>query len=92
MKITIKTPIHIPELPGEVEIERGSLRDLLETLFRNSYFVKEIIDPRTGELSLDGLFQVSLNDTLYHALPFGLDSELRDGDKLTLSLILIGGG
>ncbi|HEY3278518.1 MAG TPA: hypothetical protein VGJ94_18015 [Syntrophorhabdaceae bacterium] len=92
MKIQIKTTIHIPEVPGEVEIEGGSLRDLLERLFRNSYFVKEIVDPATGELSLDGLFLVSLNDTPYHALPDGLETMLKDQDKLTLALILIGGG
>jgi len=92
MNIKIKTTIHIPELPNEVEVEGGTLRDLLERLFRNSYFVKEIVDPRTGELSLDGLFQVSLNDVPYHVLPEGLETALGDGDKLTLALILIGGG
>jgi hypothetical protein len=92
MKITVKTTIHIPEIPAEVEMEAGTLRDLFDVLFRNSYFLKEVMDPKTGELSLDGLFQVALNDAPYHSLPDGPETELHDGDRLTLSLILIGGG
>jgi hypothetical protein len=82
----------MPELPEEAEIGEGTLRDLLEMLFRNSHFIKEIADPKTGELSLDGQLAVSLNDVPYLSLPDGLDSALADGDRLTLSLILIGGG
>ncbi len=92
MRIKIKTTVHMPELPEEAEMEQGSLRDLLEMLFRNSHFIKEVVDPKTGELSLDGQLTVSLNDVPYLALPDGLDSALSDGDKLTLTLILIGGG
>ena len=92
MKIFIKKPMQIPEIPDAVEWEGGTLRDLMDLIFRDSYFRKEIIDPRTGEFSLEGLIQVALNDVAYHSLPGGLDSELHDGDRLTLSLILIGGG
>ena len=92
MKIRITTPIYIPEIPSQVEIESGTLRNLIDDLLRPTYFAKEIIDPDTGDLSLDGLFQVKLNDISYHALPDGLDTVLCDGDTLTLMLILIGGG
>ena len=92
MKIYIKKTMQIPEIPPEVEVEAGTLRTLLNNLFRNSYFAKEVIDQKTDELTFDGLIQVQLNNLPYHSLPKGLDSELHDGDTLTLSLILIGGG
>lgn len=84
--------MQIPEIPSVVEIERGTLRTLLDSLLRNSYFAKEVIDPKTGELTLDGLIRVHLNDIPCDSLPRGLDSELHDGDTVTLSLVLIGGG
>jgi hypothetical protein len=92
MKIHIKKVMQIPEIPSEVELEAGTLGMLLDNLLRNSYFAKEVIDPKTGELMLDGLIQVQLNNVPYHSLPNGLGSELHDGDTLTLSLVLIGGG
>jgi methionine aminopeptidase len=92
MKIYIKKTMQIPEIPPEVEIEAGTLRHLLDDLLRTTYFAKEIIDPVTGDLSLDGLFQVQLNGISYHALPNDLDTVLRDGDTLTLTLIWLGGG
>jgi hypothetical protein len=92
MKIKIKKTVQIPEIPPEVVLETGTLRMLLDNLLRNSYFAKEVIDPKTGELTFDGLIQVQLNGIPYHSLPQGLDSELHDGDILTLSLVLIGGG
>jgi hypothetical protein len=92
MKIYIKKTVQIPEIPSLVEIETGTLGTLLDDLLRNSYFAKEVIDPKTGELTFDGLIQVQLNNIPYHSLPKGLDSELHDGDMITLSLILIGGG
>jgi hypothetical protein len=92
MKIRIKTPISIPEIPTEMQMESGKLRDVLNTLLGKSYFAKEVVDPRTGEFTLDGLFQVLLNDVSYDSLPGGIETELHDGDTVTLTLILLGGG
>ena len=92
MRIHIKTTVSIPELPAEMEMESGKLGDVLKTLLGNSYFSKEVVDQRTGELMLDGVFRVLLNNVRYDSLPDGLDTELRDGDTLTLTLILLGGG
>jgi len=92
VKIHIKTPINIPELPKELEVESGKLSDVLKTMLGKSYFSKEVVDPRTGDLMLDGVFRVLLNNVRYDSLPDGLDTELRDGDTLTLTLILLGGG
>jgi hypothetical protein len=92
VKIHIKTTISIPELPAELELESGKLSDVLKQLLGKSYFSKEVVDQRTGELMLDGVFRVLLNDIRYESLPDGLDTELREGDTLTLTLILLGGG
>jgi hypothetical protein len=92
MKIYIKKTIQIPEIPPEVEIESGTLGVILNDLLRNSYFAKEVVDPKTGELKLDGLIRIHLNNLPCDSLSNGLDTELHDGDTLTLSLVLIGGG
>jgi hypothetical protein len=92
MRIHIKANIHLPEIPREVEIEGGTLRDLLVTLFSKAHFADQVIDRTTGDLALEGLFDVSLNSVPYISLPGGLDTELHDGDTVGLSLILLGGG
>jgi hypothetical protein len=92
MKIHIHKTVQIPEIPSEIEIGSGTLRSLLDSLLRPTYFAKEIIDTRTGDLSLDGLFQIDVNGIIYHSLPDGLETELHDGDTVTLTLILLGGG
>ena len=51
--------MQIPEIPSEVEIERGTVRTLLDNLLRNSYFAKEVTDPKTGKLTIDGLIRVT---------------------------------
>jgi hypothetical protein len=92
MKIHIIKTVEIPGIPPEVEMESGTLHDLLDGLLRKSYFSKEVVDSLTGELILDGLFQVQLNGVSLHGLHDGLDTALHDGDTLTLTLILLGGG
>ncbi|MCX5813856.1 MAG: hypothetical protein NT178_15105 [Proteobacteria bacterium] len=92
MKLKVKKMINIPEIPDEVKMETGTLRDFLNKVLADTHFVKEIIDSRTGELRLDDLFEVRLNDVLYYTLPQGLDTGLQDGDTITVSLILLGGG
>jgi molybdopterin converting factor small subunit len=79
-----KTTVNIPEVPSEVAMETGTLRDVFKKVFGNTHFAKEIIDPRTGEISFDSLFDVRLNDVPYYTLSQGLDTELRDGDTVTL--------
>ncbi len=92
MKIRIKTFIHIPEIPPEIEMEPGSLNDLLVRLFSHSHFAGQVKDPKTGELALEDLFEVRLNNVPFYSLSKGLKTELKEGDQLTVSLILLGGG
>ncbi len=92
MNIHIHKTVQIPEIPSEIEIESGTIRSLLYSLLRPTYFAKEIIDPVTGDLSIDGLFRIGLNGIACDSLPDGLDTALHDNDTLTLTLILLGGG
>jgi hypothetical protein len=92
LRITLKTTVHIPEIPPAVELECGSLGDLLGGLLGRSHFAGQIKDPKTGELALEDLFEIRLNNVPYYSLPQGLATELQDGDQVTISLILLGGG
>jgi hypothetical protein len=92
MKVYIRTTVHMPEAPSEVEMAQGTLRDLLVRLLSGLPIGREIIDPKTREIHLEGLFDVRLNDIPRNSLTLGDATELHDGDVLTLSLILLGGG
>jgi hypothetical protein len=92
MKIKIKMTIQIPEVPSEIDIESGTLRDLVVRILTPLHCADEVVDPLTGEIKADGFYQVALNDVPYYALPKGLDTGLHDGDTLLLSLMVIGGG
>lgn len=82
----------MPELPSEVEMETGTLRDLVARVFREVHFAKEIADPKTGEIELEGIFELAVNGMPYQSLPHGLDTGLHDGDTVTLAVLLLGGG
>ena len=92
MRIKIKITIPMPEIPSEVELETGSLRDLLAKVLGNTHFAKEIIDPKTGDIMLEDIFIVTMNGVPYYSLAQGLDTQLHDGDLVSLSAILLGGG
>lgn len=61
MKIHIHKTIGIPEIPSQVEMESSTLRDLLISVFRNSYFAKEIIDPHSGDRVLPASLRENAN-------------------------------
>jgi hypothetical protein len=90
--ITINTTVHMPEIPDQLKMEQGSLNDALTKLLTPLPIKDEIMDKATGEVKLEGLFEVLLNDTPHNSLRNGLKTELHDGDTITLSLILLGGG
>jgi hypothetical protein len=92
MKVQIRTTMAIPEIPPEVEMGSGTLRDLFHKALCNTRLVKEMVNQRTKELNFEEFLEVRLNDVPYYALPKGLDTSLTDGDTVTLSLILLGGG
>lgn len=90
--IHVHTTVHMPEIPDQVVMEEGTLNDVLTKLLTRLPIKDEIIDKKTGEVKLEGLFEVLLNDTPHNSLKNGLKTELKDGDAITLSLILLGGG
>jgi hypothetical protein len=90
--VHIKTTVHMPEVPDKVEMEAGTLRDLLAQLLTRLPIGSEIIDRKTGDIKLEGLFEVLLNDVPHNSLTDGYATDIHDGDVLTLSLILLGGG
>jgi hypothetical protein len=92
MKVKITTTIHTPEIPGSIDMEKGTLGDLLALLFAGTHFAGEVIDPETGEVNIEGLFEVNLNGIGRNRLPEGLNTPLKDGDAVQMSLVLIGGG
>jgi hypothetical protein len=92
MRIRIAARVPMPEIPSEVELEGGSLRDLFADVFGSTYFAKEIMDLKTGDMLPDGVFDVTLNGVPYHSLAQGLDTALQDGDVVSISLVMLGGG
>jgi molybdopterin converting factor small subunit len=92
MKIRTKTNVHMPDIPAEVEMDAGTLRDALLKIFTGTYFAGEIIDPGTGDLKFDTLWDVRVNDVPHYRLSADLDTPLADGDTVSFSLILLGGG
>jgi hypothetical protein len=92
MKIGIKTVLPIPEMPSVVEMEAGTLQDLFLKIFKQVHFSNQILNEQTGEFKDDSIFEARLNGVSYYNLPKGLDTELTDGDTVTLSFLMIGGG
>ncbi len=82
----------MPEIPSEVELKTGRLRDLLKEVLRDAHFAGEIIDSKTGDIAPDDAFNIAINDVPYYSLAQGLDTALHEGDIVTLSVIMLGGG
>jgi len=93
LKIIIKTTIFIPELPAEIEIEHGkTLGEVLFRLFTGTHFEGQVIEQKSGKFIIGDMWQVRVNGTFSYGLPNDLDTLLQDGDIITLSLIMLGGG
>jgi hypothetical protein len=92
MKVVLKTIIRIPGLSTEIEMEEGTIRDVLLRAFAATHFAGEIIDPETGALKQDGLWDVRLKGVPCYSLPQDLDSQVHDGDTVSFSFLPLGGG
>jgi hypothetical protein len=92
MKVALKTIIRIPGLPTEVEMEEGTIREVLLKAFASTHFAGEIIEPETGALKQDGLWDVRLNGVPCYSLPQDLDSPVHEGDTVSFSFLPLGGG
>jgi hypothetical protein len=93
LKVTIKSTVYFPDVPDELEIPPGtSLGEVLWDLFSRTHFEGEIVDKKNGKIIIEDMWEVRMNDVLSYQLPRDLDTELHDGDVITFSLMLLGGG
>lgn len=88
MKIEIRTNVDLPEIPSVMEVTAGStLRDVL------SVIAPQVIDPETGNMRSDqDIWGIRLNEELCSLLRDGLNTAMREGDVIELSLIIMAGG
>ena len=79
------------EVSLELETERATVRDALNALCHQygGVFESTLLDPSTKEIKRSNL--VLLNGQSYINLARRLDSELQDGDEITLGPVLVGG-
>jgi hypothetical protein len=92
MKVVLKTIIRISGLSTEIEMEEGTIRDVLLKAFAPTHFAGDIIEPETGAIKQDGLWDIRLNDVPCYSLPQDLDSMVHDGDTVSFSFLPLGGG
>lgn len=72
----------------EFEIEMPTLRRVLLDLSKKAKF--SIFTPKNEEVHGD--FKVYLNGVEHEALPHGIDTDLREGDKVEVNLVILAGG
>ena len=72
----------------EFEIEMPTLRKVLLDLSKKAKF--SIFTPKNEEVHSD--FKVYLNGVEYEALPHGIDTEIKDGDKVEVNMVILAGG
>ena len=79
------------EISLNLETEGATVRDALNALCEQfgGGFENTLFDPSTREIKRSNL--VLLNGQSYINLARRLDSELEDGDKITLGPVLVGG-
>lgn len=78
---------------GRETIELGegtSLQALLVELAKSQTLSFTFIDPSTGDL--EEAFLLFLNGEDYKSLPRRLDTPLKEGDKVEIRVVVLGGG
>jgi molybdopterin converting factor small subunit len=85
MKIKVKTNFYgQPEL----QIETPTLKKVLHELSRKIKF--SILNPSEEQVHSD--FKVYLNGVEHEDLPHGIDTELKEGDKVEITMVVLAGG
>jgi hypothetical protein len=93
LKITIKSTFYFPDVPGTLEINTGTaLKNVLWNLFAGTHLEGEVVYKKDGSIIIEDSWEIRVNDILSYHLPHDLDTELHDGDVITFSLTLLGGG
>ena len=95
MRIYIKSNFIVPGLKDtdSVDIDRPSmtLREFLEELARISPTPIEYVLAGAKTLNPDD-WEIDINDVPFHEHREGLETLLRDGDTVTLKIVVFGGG
>jgi hypothetical protein len=92
MRITIKTNVNTPEIPQAVELEEGSLHDVILAAIKGTAFARDTIDAETGDFDPHGIFELYLNEVPYYSLDSEMDTPVKDGDIVRIFILLWGGG
>ncbi len=72
----------------ELEIEMPTLRKVLLNLSKRDKFL--IFNFENEEVGSD--IKVYLNGVDYESLPHGIDTDIKDGDKVEVTLVMLAGG
>ncbi len=89
MRIILKSTFNLNEI--EVETQSATLSAFLAELSTDSMLTNvQFFDLGTGELYPD--CDILVNGQPYAALADGLDTELKDGDKVEIILFTLAGG
>jgi hypothetical protein len=72
----------------ELEIENPTLKKILLELSNRTKF--SIFNPVSNEIH--GEFKVYLNGVEYEGLSHGIDAELKDEDKVEVTMVILAGG
>ena len=95
MKIHINSNFFVPGLEQEESVTlqsaRITLRAFLDELSRLSPTPIEYVRPGAVTLDPDD-WEVAINDIPYQHCPDGLQTTLRDEDRVTLKILAYGGG
>ncbi|MBI4330520.1 MAG: MoaD/ThiS family protein [Chloroflexi bacterium] len=84
----------LPRKEMDVSPGPATLKQLLTALTQNYRFAGRfpirLLDPMDGEVSRD--FGVSVNGTEYELLPDRLETPVKEGDDLEITMVMLGGG
>ena len=89
MKLALKSSFNLSET--DLETQCATLGDLLEDLSSNHRLTKiEFFDGESREIYPD--CEAFVNGQSYQLLADGLDTELKDGDKIEIVIFTLAGG
>lgn len=89
MKISLKSSFNLNEI--DLETESATLGALLDELSKNHKLTQiEFFDTEKWEVYPD--CEVLVNGRPYQVLADGLDTKLKDGDKVEIILLTLAGG
>ena len=95
MRIHIKSNFFIPGLEKEESVEFDcsslTLREFLEELSKKAPTPIEYVRPGAKMLEPDD-WEVEINRVPYQKCQYGLETQLRDGDTVTIKIVAFGGG